>query len=1430
MIKKNYFNRGFFVATFSILSLFLLLVTHPLTIGHSGLAYTQDVANSNILYLPHVNHGQGWQTSISITNTECKSKHRWVDVTLTAYDKDGLSLGVVKDITRLRAYKTKTIDAQTLPPGTETLKVESDGNLVCNAIFKTTDGTKSEVVPAIKEPSKQLDFPALVSYDDLYIYKTITILNPNTTPASVDIIALDKDGYEIDRNVLSPLSSTESKTFSLVDIFDPRTLKDLSTVRVVSDSNIVGLQLVDYPEVDLVGLPALTITSKGWTFPIATKGENFELWTKVGVLNPGNDIASVTVEAFDASNNSLGIIHSQTILSGVTYVINTANLDTIEGDAIPLNTAILKVTSTQPVIGYEVIGVLNGSGLSAVMGIPDEDHTSVGFELIGSMDGGVLNAYSIVRMGDGSVKSTAGSLGSEEWWKKEMKLSMQGTRDIIQDQCLQESTIETTTSIPNTPCNLTATILDNTSIALYWHDNSTVENGFKIERESGNENWVQIGTTSLNNSRFYNNYYVDSKLDNNNNTYYYRIRAYNDNGNSNYSNETFAVSIQTSDGFDFPVGDVNGDGPYARDDNGQLCTSKYDGHDGHDGHNWYVSADVMDPDYLKKDGKLQQHTGEDWNGACGLETDRYQPVYATSLGRVVYAGKVPTVWGNTVLIAHKLPIGEIVYTQYAHLEKIDVSPGDQVKRRQQIGSIGKMAIDKPCNSDGTGNCAHLHFEVRRSPVSVGNWPNDPEVIKKQYYDPTDRKRDNDNGWNQAGFVDTHRNLDGTDNPPSISITSPNNGATISGVVTVTADATDDKGIAKVEFYLDDIFKSTDTSFPYSWLWDTTQSNNGSHTIKAIAYDTANQTATSQIIVTVSNTITSIDVTYFKINNDASSTTSRKVTLNNTAIGDPTQYMASESSTFSGASWQAYSTAPSFTLSSVNGNKTVYFKVKNSTSESAVVSDGIMLNVPPLQPDLKLPLPGNKSWLLTVEAGGKDFWGGIDVYHTGNGYYSLDFDDITKEVGSLVDVSILAAGDGQVIEADWSSGGFGYTVLIDHDEPYDGNGYTTRYGHLKETPPVSNGQKVKQGDIIGIMGSTGNSTGTHIHFQVYYNKSSASTVKELQGIIIDGTKIEDYKVGTQNPWNPKYYLSTNGATGTPMVTYFKINNDASSTNSRKVTLNNTATGSPTHYMASESSTFSSAIWQAYSPAPGFTLSSGNGNKTVYFKVKNSTSESAVVNDSITLIETTVTVTFPNGGESWQAGSTQAIKWSYTGDPGPSVKIELLKGTSVNSTIMSSTSIGSNGSGSYNWTIPTTQTTGSDYKVRITSTSNSAYTDTSDNNFTIIDSTLEAPTLLSATPKCDGTNPGIELQWTAVSGATNYEIYRNEVLIYTTLTSGTTFWNVGLTTGQSYTYKVKAKNSSTTSNFSNSLTAIAPNCVILEAPTLLSATPKCDGTNP
>jgi len=105
--------------------------------------------------------------------------------------------------------------------------------------------------------------------------------------------------------------------------------------------------------------------------------------------------------------------------------------------------------------------------------------------------------------------------------------------------------------------------------------------------------------------------------------------------------------------------------------------------------------------------------------------------------------------------------------------------------------------------------------------------------------------------------------------------------------------------------------------------------------------------------------------------------------------------------------------------------------------------------------------------------------------------------------------------------------------------------------------------------------------------------------------------------------------------------------------------------------------------------------------------------------------TLTLTSPNGGESWAAGSTQSIKWSYTGNPGTTVKIELIKGAGAPVSLADTAPIGSSGSGAYSWAIPSGQTSGADYKVTITATT---YSDTSAANFTV----TPAPTITLTSP--------------------------------------------------------------------------------------------------
>ncbi|MCI0606291.1 Ig-like domain-containing protein [bacterium] len=91
-------------------------------------------------------------------------------------------------------------------------------------------------------------------------------------------------------------------------------------------------------------------------------------------------------------------------------------------------------------------------------------------------------------------------------------------------------------------------------------------------------------------------------------------------------------------------------------------------------------------------------------------------------------------------------------------------------------------------------------------------------------------------------------------PPTTNITSPTGGATVSGTIPVNADASDNIGVTKVEFYRDGTnLIDTDFDFPYSVNWNTTTTSNGSHNLTSKAYDAANNTGTStQVNVNISN--------------------------------------------------------------------------------------------------------------------------------------------------------------------------------------------------------------------------------------------------------------------------------------------------------------------------------------------------------------------------------------------------------------------------------------------------------------------------------------------------------------------------------------------------------------------------------------------------
>jgi murein DD-endopeptidase MepM/ murein hydrolase activator NlpD len=95
-------------------------------------------------------------------------------------------------------------------------------------------------------------------------------------------------------------------------------------------------------------------------------------------------------------------------------------------------------------------------------------------------------------------------------------------------------------------------------------------------------------------------------------------------------------------------------------------------------------------------------------------------------------------------------------------------------------------------------------------------------------------------------------------------------------------------------------------------------------------------------------------------------------------------------------------------------------------------------------------------------------------------------DLHGETGDPV----RATADGTVTAAGWG-GGYGRVVDIDH-----GNGLTTRYGHLSAID-VRAGQSVKAGQIIGKVGSTGRSTGPHLHYETRLRKEAVDPQKFLR---------------------------------------------------------------------------------------------------------------------------------------------------------------------------------------------------------------------------------------------------------------------------------------------------------------------------------------------
>jgi hypothetical protein len=215
-----------------------------------------------------------------------------------------------------------------------------------------------------------------------------------------------------------------------------------------------------------------------------------------------------------------------------------------------------------------------------------------------------------------------------------------------------------------------------------------------------------------------------------------------------------------------------------------------------------------------------------WTGTCTTVTIASTNGWDTNFDNIVVANNVPDTTPPSASIS-------------APSANADVSGSVPITASaSDAGGISKVRFWAGSQYLGYDTTAPYSTTWNTAPLQNGRY-----TVKIQAFD---------NAGNSAvaSITVTMRNPDTT--LPDVTITAPSQGATVSGTTSITATATDNLGVEKVRFYVDNVYLGYDTSSPYAKSWNTTLFTNGTHTVRAQAVDWLGNVRNATITVTVSN--------------------------------------------------------------------------------------------------------------------------------------------------------------------------------------------------------------------------------------------------------------------------------------------------------------------------------------------------------------------------------------------------------------------------------------------------------------------------------------------------------------------------------------------------------------------------------------------------